>query len=549
MSRRLTHEEASAVMLKAGYDPLEHYVNSQVKWRCIHVGCGREVSPTYTQIKSGHGGCKHCAKVYVDPVDAVEIMKKAGYEPLEPYVTSGHKWKCRCLTCGQATTPTYDEARIGSRCKYCAKKAVAPEDAVSLMLNGGFEPMERYPGSMEPWMSRHLQCGEIRFPRYAHIQQGRRACKSCSSEVVAEILRLDPDVAVKLMQAAGLEPQESYPGNNNKPWRCIHVPCGREVSPRLAGIQQGQGGCKPCHQERLALRYQTPNDEAVTIMEAAGFKPQTPYPGKNNEPWECTHTKCGRTVSPTLSSIKIGADCVYCAGNRIDDSDAEAVMIGAGLTPLEPFPGRLRPWRCLHVECGREVQPLYSTVQSGNRGCVYCTGGRIHPDDAKKLFKDAGFETLEPFPGTNRPWKCMHTCGRQVSPTYNTVYAGGGCKFCSDSSFNYGAPGVVYLLVNAEFCALKIGMTTKQSRTDRIRDHERHGWSLAKKWNTATGADAELIESAVIKWWREIIGAPEALTRTQMPSGGHTETAALVHVDKDTTMEVVDALVEEFQSS
>ena len=541
---RISETAAVEVMLNAGYQPLEPYVNSRMHWRSVHLECGREVSPTYGQIKDGNGGCKHCAGLYVDPIAAIEVMRNVGYEPLEPYVNSGHKWKCRCLVCNRTTTPTYDEARVGSRCKYCAKKALLPEDAVSLMRNGGFEPMEEYPGSLEPWMCRHLQCGEITFPRYAHVQQGRRACKKCSSAIIAETLRIDPDIAVAAMRSADLEPIEPYPGTNNKPWRCVHKTCGREVQPRYAAIQQGQGGCKPCHQERLSIKYQTPLNEATMSMQAAGFEPQVSYPGRNHAPWECIHIECGRIVSPTLSNIKNGATCIYCAGKRIDSSDAVAIMERAGLTPLEPFPGRVKPWRCLHTACGREVNPLYSTVQSGNGGCVYCSGGRIHPDDATKLFREAGFEPIEPFPGTDKPWKSKHSCGRDVEPTYSNVSAGGGCKFCSDSSFKYDAPGIVYLMRNSDFQALKIGITTKESRTDRIRDHELKGWSLVQKWNTETGLEAEIIESAVLKWWRKTLGAPIALTSAQMPSGGFTETAALVHVDKATTIEVVESLLE-----
>ena len=547
--RRVDESFAIQTMLAAGYKPLEPYTNSQTRWRSIHVECGRQVSPTYGQIRSGNGGCKHCAGVYVDPIAAVEVMRNAGYEPLEPYVNSGHKWKCRCLTCGKNTTPSYGEARVGSRCKYCAKKAVKPEDAIQIMRNGGFEPMEDYPGSMEPWMCRHVTCGGIRFPRYAYVQQGRRACKTCSSKVVAAVLRLDPNEAVKVMRAAELEPLEPYPGTNNKPWKCIHVPCGREVQPRYAAIQQGQGGCKPCHQQRLALKYQTPAAEAVEVMRSAGFEPQVPFPGRTHEPWECIHNECGRTVTPALSNIKNGATCIYCAGKRIDDSDAISVMEHAGLKPLEPFPGRVKPWRCLHVECGREVKPLYSTVQSGNGGCVYCSGGRIHPDDATKLFRNAGFEPIEPFPGTEKPWRCTHVCGREVSPTYSNVYSGGGCKFCSDSGFKYDAPGIVYLMSNSDFQVLKIGITTKESRTDRIRDHELKGWHLVKSWSTETGLDAEIIESAVLKWWRHSLGAPPALSSSQMPSGGHTETAALIHVEETSTIEFVDFLVDELGPS
>ena len=102
-------------------------------------------------------------------------------------------------------------------------------------------------------------------------------------------------------------------------------------------------------------------------------------------------------------------------------------------------------------------------------------------------------------------------------------------------------------MVSTDFQALKIGITTKESRTDRIRDHELKGWSLVKKWDTETGLDAELVESATIRWWRNSLGAPQALTSSQMPSGGHTETAALIYVDQKTTIEVVEALLDEIR--
>jgi len=163
-------------MRDAGYEPLEPYQSLKHKWRCTHRNCGREVTPTLGQILRGQGGCKFCARVYVDPAAAVEVMRHAGYEPLEPYVNSSHRWRCRCVQCGRETFPRYDEARIGSRCVYCARKKLDPTDAVKLMKDAGFEPLEAYPGSMDPWECRH-SCGRIVRPRYAHIQQGRRGCE------------------------------------------------------------------------------------------------------------------------------------------------------------------------------------------------------------------------------------------------------------------------------------------------------------------------------------------------------------------------------------
>jgi hypothetical protein len=540
--RRVPEREAIQVMREAGYEPLAPYVNSQTHWNSIHVVCGREVSPTYGQIRGGNGGCKHCAGVYVDPVEAIEVMRSAGYEPQEPYVNSGHQWKCLCLTCGKETTPTYGEARTGSRCKYCANKAISPEDAVEVMRRGGFEPLEPYPGSMNPWMCRHNECGEILSPRYAHVQQGRRACQRCSKKYQAEILSLDPEEAVVVMRNAGLEPLEPYPGNN-KPWRCRHIECGREVKPRRAAIQQGQGGCKPCHQQRLAKLYRTPDDVAMAEMLAAGFEPVVPYPGRTHEQWKCRCTKCDRNVDPTLSNVKNGATCIYCSGKRLDVLEVESLMRRAGLEPLEPYPGRSsEDWKCKHLSCGREVVTRYSLVRDGNSGCIFCNGGRIHADDATLFMRERGLEPLEPFPGTSSKWKCQHLkCGRTVTPTYsNVTQGGGGCKACSDSTFAYDAPGIIYLMKNENHHSIKVGITTEKARTDRIRDHERGGWTLVARWNTPTGFDAEIIENAILKWWRTEIGAPYSVRREDMPSGGFTETAALIHVDIEVTKQRIE---------
>jgi hypothetical protein len=540
--RRVPEETAIAVMRAAGYEPIVPYVNSQTHWKSIHIKCGREVAPSYGQIKGGNGGCKHCAGLYVDPIEAVEVMRAAGYEPLEPYVNSGHQWRCRCTTCGRETFPSYGEARIGSRCKYCANKAVTPDDAVQLMRDAGFEPLEPYPGSMTPWMCRHFDCGEVMSPRYAHVQQGRRACKRCSTKYLSELFSLDPNEAAEVMRAAGLEPLEPYPGNN-KPWRCRHLECGRVVTPMRSSITQGQGGCRACGQMRLAELFRTPDEIANQIMRDAGFEPVEPYPGQTHQPWKCLCVTCDRKVAPTLSNVKNGSRCIFCSGKRLDAAELIEFMKRAGLEPVEDYPGRTgADWRCIHTKCGREVTTRYALIRNGNSGCIYCNGGRIHADDAATLFLERGLKPLEPFPGTKEKWRCLHiSCGRTVTPTFTSVaQGGGGCRACSDSSFAYESPGIVYFMYHEGFASVKIGISTEKARTDRIRDHIRGGWTLIEKWSTQTGFDAEIIENAILNWWRVELGAPIALKREDMPSGGFTETAALLHVDIDETRQRVE---------
>jgi hypothetical protein len=544
-TRKIPAELAAAFMLANGLEPLEPYASSNAKWRCKCLDCGREVTTQYTQIKAGHGACRNCAGLFVEPDTAVEVMRTAGYEPLEPYVSSKHKWHCKCLRCGRETFPTYGEAKRGSRCKYCAGKALLPEEAVALMIANDFQPLELYPGAMKPWLCIHLPCGSEVRPRYAHVQQGRRACQKCSKALLAEQLRLNPEVAAEVMREAGLEPLEPYPGNH-MPWRCVHVECGTEVTPTRASITQGQSGCRSCAQSKMALKFRTPDDEASSTMRAAGFEPLEPFPGRTNALWECRCLNCERTITPTLSNVKNGAKCIYCQKKRVDPNDAEVMMRRAGLEPLEPYPGKTKlSWKCIHIACGREVTTRYATVSQGNDGCVFCSGARIHEVDAVAMMRDRNLEPLEQFPGTNRRWKCTHlTCGKVVSPTYSNVMSGGtGCKTCSDSTFSYDAPGIIYLMHNADYAAIKIGITTTAARTNRIHEHQRSGWTLFARWDTPTGLDAEIIEEAILRWWRTELHVPVALRPEEMPTGGFTETAFISHVDVDETAFRIEELM------
>jgi len=47
------------------------------------------------------------------------------------------------------------------------------------------------------------------------------------------------------MQKAGFVPREPYPGAGHA-WRCQHIECGREVSPKVDTIRRGGGGCGYC---------------------------------------------------------------------------------------------------------------------------------------------------------------------------------------------------------------------------------------------------------------------------------------------------------------
>ena len=105
MSKKTDPKVAKAVMLKAGYKPLEPYKTANTKWKCLHIPCGNTIYPTYGAVQQGRGACLPCGHIKtanarrIPEKKAVAIMLKAGLKPLEPYKNNFTKWKSKCLKC------------------------------------------------------------------------------------------------------------------------------------------------------------------------------------------------------------------------------------------------------------------------------------------------------------------------------------------------------------------------------------------------------------------------------------------------------------------
>jgi hypothetical protein len=62
LKRRVDEVKAMEVMRNALLQPLEPYVNSDTKWLSLCLKCGQKVTPKYGLIVSGQGGCPFCAE-------------------------------------------------------------------------------------------------------------------------------------------------------------------------------------------------------------------------------------------------------------------------------------------------------------------------------------------------------------------------------------------------------------------------------------------------------------------------------------------------------
>jgi hypothetical protein len=191
--KKVDAEEAKAVMLNAGLKPLEPYKSGRTKWKCIHLECGEIVYPPYKSIKAGDYGCAKCGmkaaslKRRIPEKNAISVMLKAKLKPLEPYKSAGKKWKCKCLTCGNITYPTYNTVlQRGSACTTCGTirrgiKSRTPESkALETMLKAKLKPIEPYTNTKSKWKCKCLKCGAVVRPTLSDIVAGDGGCRVCA---------------------------------------------------------------------------------------------------------------------------------------------------------------------------------------------------------------------------------------------------------------------------------------------------------------------------------------------------------------------------------
>lgn len=531
LAQRIGPDEAADVICQAGLEPLVPYPGAKSKpWLCRCKKCGKEVTPLLKSLLRG-GGCRYCSKTApINPNEAADEMRAAGFEPSDPYPGAGKPWRCRCQKCGRDVTPRLSGVRQGHGCKYCAGIAPTnPDDAVAVMREADLDPLEPYSAANKPWRCMCKKCGKEISPTLSHVRQGH-GCRHCASVSIGQRKTLPAAEAETDMRAAGLEPLDAYPGAN-KAWRCRCEKCGKEVSPRLNSVRNmGQGGCQYC-----AGTARLDPDVAVAVMLGAGLKPLVPYPGAS-KPWPCRCKTCGNEVSPRLTTVREGHGCRICGGTApiVPDLAAE-VMRAGGLEPLEAYSSSHQPWLCRCQKCGKEVRPTLSSVRSRGSGCRYCGIGKrelaqaVPAHQASAEMRAAGLEPLEEYTSSKKPWLCRcHKCGNEVRPTLSNVRRGGGCRYCADYGFQPAKPAIVYLITNQEWRAHKIGIAGVE--TSRLDTWKRYGWDVHDTLRLDRGDAAEAIEQEVLRWMEEELGLSPHLDG----ANGWSETVDASAVDLST---------------
>ena len=117
--------------------------------------------------------------------------------------------------------------------------------------------------------------------------------------------------------------------------------------------------------------------------------------------------------------------------SRVSEKQARELFKTNGFLPLEPFPGTQKPWKSRCLKTKKMVSPTYGKVRDYGHRCGYCSGRKVEPEEAIALMKVNGLIPLVSYPGSNTPWKSRcSVCKKVTSPTYSNVKKGIGCKFC-----------------------------------------------------------------------------------------------------------------------
>jgi len=314
LKNRVSSKAALAIIKKAKLKPLEPFTDTKTNWKCKCLICNEIVYPKLNNIQQRKSGCKFCGDAKkgqsrkISQKDAIQTMRNAGLEPLEPYVNALNKWRCRCTRCRSTVFPKYNQIKNGQGgCFKCGhirggEKNKLPQDkARKIMLSYGLKPLEPYKNVSTNWKSICLKCKRVVTPRLGGVVANGGGCAYCAGNKL-DILEID-----LIMSKAKIKPLVKYPGSQ-KPWKSQCLKCKRTVSPRLVAIKNGtSSGCAYCSKTKVK-----PN-EVMRSMAKAGIKPLVKYPG-SHKPWKSKCLKCKRLVYPSWGSIRNGqGGCIFCA--------------------------------------------------------------------------------------------------------------------------------------------------------------------------------------------------------------------------------------------
>lgn len=202
----ITQERAFAFFRENGLEPQENFKGPHKPWKSIHTVCGRTVSPRWASVQQGNNGCAYCAGKRVDKKAAQLLLSELDLRPLEPFPGSSSAWRCVHLKCGREVSPTYSALRSGQGpCLFCSRNILTEVEALALLSKNNYEPLAGFPGGSKPWPCRHITCGSQVNVSATYLRAGGKGCSFC-----AGTKPITKSQALKMFRLRGYKPLQEF---------------------------------------------------------------------------------------------------------------------------------------------------------------------------------------------------------------------------------------------------------------------------------------------------------------------------------------------------
>ncbi|MGY1825779.1 MULTISPECIES: hypothetical protein [unclassified Blastococcus] len=302
------------------------------------------------------------------------------------------------------------------------------------MRDAGLEPQEPYPGSDKPWLCRCTACDFVKPIRHSDVRKGHAGCSACAvsgfnpaAPAVVYLLTDPRRGAHKIGVTAADSTRLAL--HRRRGWTVLHtvaVPTGAHA------LEVERAVLRWLREDRGLPAALDGEDGATETVDAATVSARTIW---------------ARVEQEVASLPPDRADLDAYVRRRdpsrwpraLSSETAEQKLREHGMTPLEPYPGRVTdPWRARCDTCRTEGAPMLANLRDGKGGCVPC-GAResarkrsLSAEVAMDRLTAAGWVPQEAYPGrsTDR-WRIA--CARCGHPRHVSVHVVGlrpRCRAC-----------------------------------------------------------------------------------------------------------------------
>ena len=193
-------------------------------------------------------------------------------------------------------------------------------------------------------------------------------------------------------------------------------------------------------------------------------------------------------------------------------------------------------WTC---ESGHTWKASPVNRARGDTGCPVCINQQLLTgyNDLKTLFPEISAEWNHKKNGELKPGQVLGGAKRKVwwlcpegheyfsSVQLRTSKRKTGCPRCGDRGYDPTKAGICYFIKHQSLRAMKIGVTNRDAKSDRLGEFQKQGWIVVFKIESEDGLRIFDLETKLHRWVKNEELLPSFLTQQEMGKlGGWSET-------------------------